>query len=332
MDYVRAIKILFKQLKKNTMNKQFLTIIAFTIIGLSVKAQTIFNNFIPDRAFGSGYITRTIDLDNNGINDFRFHYSNVSGDTILYIETFGENQILVHNLNLPAPLYYRPTIVTTNYLQSYPSLANVDALLPAEMLSTNGDTVYWSSSSVINHNALLFYIQAQGNVINLGISGSQCYDNYYCRLKKPGANNYVYGYIQAFGGMADRALGEFLHIGGTGHNPTINQTAVINFDCTVVTKFEPGTQVPESPTGIFNSSKNNIFSVYPNPAENRINIKADATLLGSVYTIYDNTGKLVLSGKINSENTAIELSGLSTGIYLFNMGERLKQPFKIIKE
>ena len=85
-------------------------------------------------------------------------------------------------------------------------------------------------------------------------------------------------------------------------------------------------------TGINEVSQSNLFSVYPNPAKSQINVKADAKLLGSVYNVYDNTGKLVLSGKINSENTVIELGNLSGGIYLFSVGENLKQTFKVIKQ
>ena len=85
-------------------------------------------------------------------------------------------------------------------------------------------------------------------------------------------------------------------------------------------------------TGINEVSQSNLFSVYPNPANSQINVKANAKLLGSIYTVYDNTGKLVLTGKINSENTVIELGNLSGGIYLFSVGENLKQTFKVIKE
>ena len=87
-----------------------------------------------------------------------------------------------------------------------------------------------------------------------------------------------------------------------------------------------------SNVGINEVSQSNLFSVYPNPAKSQINLKADAKLLGSVFSIYDNTGKLVLSGKINSENTVIELGNLSGGIYMFNVGGNLKQTFKVIKE
>ena len=84
--------------------------------------------------------------------------------------------------------------------------------------------------------------------------------------------------------------------------------------------------------GINEVSQSNLFSVYPNPANSQINVKADAKLLGSIYTVYDNTGKVVLTGKLNSENTTIELSNLSIGIYMFRVGENMKQTFKVIKE
>jgi hypothetical protein len=84
--------------------------------------------------------------------------------------------------------------------------------------------------------------------------------------------------------------------------------------------------------GIHEMAQHNLFSVFPNPAHNVINVKADHKLIGSVFTIYDNTGKAVQSGKINAANTSIELSNLSTGFYMFSLGENRKQSFKIIKE
>lgn len=75
-----------------------------------------------------------------------------------------------------------------------------------------------------------------------------------------------------------------------------------------------------------------VISAYPNPTSTLINFKADTKLLGSVFTIYDNTGRLLMSGKINSEKTTVNLSNFSDGVYLFRVGENLKQTFKIIKE
>ena len=84
--------------------------------------------------------------------------------------------------------------------------------------------------------------------------------------------------------------------------------------------------------GINENSQSNLFSVFPNPAQSVINVKADSKLIGEIYSIYDNTGRVVLTGKLNSQSTTIELGNLSGGIYMFSVGENMKQAFKVIKE
>lgn len=84
--------------------------------------------------------------------------------------------------------------------------------------------------------------------------------------------------------------------------------------------------------GINETSHDNLFSVFPNPAQSVINVKADSKLIGSIYTIYENTGKVVLTGKLNSDNTTIDLGNLTGGTYMFSVGENMKQTFKVIKE
>ena len=100
----------------------------------------------------------------------------------------------------------------------------------------------------------------------------------------------------------------------------------------VLTQQEITSLYTSSILGINEISQSNLFSVFPNPAKNQINIKADATLIGSVYTVFDNQGKIILRGKIISENTIVELENLSVGVYLLNVGENKKQTFKVIKE
>ncbi|MEI6696657.1 MAG: T9SS type A sorting domain-containing protein [Bacteroidota bacterium] len=74
------------------------------------------------------------------------------------------------------------------------------------------------------------------------------------------------------------------------------------------------------------------FNIYPNPANSQINVQINTNLLGSTYTITDQIGKVVLSGKLNAEKSTIELSNLSGGIYLFSIGNNAKQTFKVIKK
>ncbi len=111
-----------------------------------------------------------------------------------------------------------------------------------------------------------------------------------------------------------------------GQKDRIRATAIVSPRASLLTSVGCG------PLGINEISSNNIFSIFPNPAQSVINVKADIKLLGSSYVVYDNTGKTILKGTITSETTIIELGNLSGGIYLLSVGENLKQSFKVIKE
>ena len=111
-----------------------------------------------------------------------------------------------------------------------------------------------------------------------------------------------------------------------GQRDRIRATAIVAPRASLLTSL--GCEV----VGINEINSKNMFSIFPNPAQSVINLSADAKLLGSSYVVYDNIGKIILKGKITSELTTIELDKLSGGIYLFRVGENLKQSFNIIKE
>lgn len=110
-----------------------------------------------------------------------------------------------------------------------------------------------------------------------------------------------------------------------GQKDRIRATAIVAPRASLLTSVGCG------PLGIIESSIN-MFSVYPNPAQSVINIKVNTNLIGSFYVISNNMGQTIIKGKITSEDTTIELGNLSVGIYLFSVGENLKQTFKVIKE
>ena len=83
-------------------------------------------------------------------------------------------------------------------------------------------------------------------------------------------------------------------------------------------------------TGILKPLNKHTIELYPNPTTNQINLKAAVTLLGSVYTVFNNLGKPILSAKIKCEHTIIETSQLSKGVYFIQIGRNNKNVSKII--
>lgn len=70
------------------------------------------------------------------------------------------------------------------------------------------------------------------------------------------------------------------------------------------------------PAGITNNASTHVeFMVYPNPAQNQITIRVEEEVFTS-FEIVSATGTLVQSGSILGEQTQIEISGLSAGMYL----------------
>ena len=84
-------------------------------------------------------------------------------------------------------------------------------------------------------------------------------------------------------------------------------------------------------TGI-NELNGSTVTISPNPTSSKITVQASLALIGEEFTIYDQQGKAVKSGVITAEETEIDLSNLSEGVYLFKAGTEMLETFKIIKQ
>jgi PKD repeat protein len=74
------------------------------------------------------------------------------------------------------------------------------------------------------------------------------------------------------------------------------------------------------------------FTFYPNPTTDQITIISDIQLLGSIYTIYDYTGKAVLTGTVLSEKSVIDLGNLSNGHYFLSVDKNEKEIINVINK
>ena len=81
-------------------------------------------------------------------------------------------------------------------------------------------------------------------------------------------------------------------------------------------------------------NKNNIenFKVYPNPVKNAIHISVGTEFIGNRYAITSISGQKVSEGKIEKEESVVNIQDLSEGIYFMKLDENIHQSFKIIKQ
>ncbi len=93
-----------------------------------------------------------------------------------------------------------------------------------------------------------------------------------------------------------------------------------------------GQIIVQNTTGITENQLQTNISVFPNPATDLITVKTSNDILGLTFIITDQTGRQVLTGKLNNETTSVDISELATGVYLFQVGQQRRQTFKVIKK
>ncbi len=78
----------------------------------------------------------------------------------------------------------------------------------------------------------------------------------------------------------------------------------------------------------------NGLKVYPNPANNYINIEFESVAdIAGNYSLFDVNGRLLENGVLNSSITKLNLEDKSNGIYVIIITSGLRQErFKIIKQ
>ena len=74
-----------------------------------------------------------------------------------------------------------------------------------------------------------------------------------------------------------------------------------------------------------NEEEETEFKIYPSPAQDYIQVVAEAQFRGLTYSIFDIQGKLVHTGNMqNQGSTRIDVSQFSTGMYAIQISDSLK--------
>jgi hypothetical protein len=89
-------------------------------------------------------------------------------------------------------------------------------------------------------------------------------------------------------------------------------------------------QVNQQPLEVPQFELSESITVFPNPTVAAIFFKTKENLINEKVSIYNTTGQLVIEKRINSDNS-VDLSELSTGIYIIQVSSDKTKSFKIIK-
>lgn len=274
-----------------------------------------------------------MEMINDLVNNLQ-SYSNVNPNKIRILGTSNgaglANRIFIENTNPSIDIvcaivshlndyqyhfedFYKPSGVTepnSSYC-SYDVVASPLTSRKYLSISNTNDPIipYFGGNSVVGANFLAadtaaFYIAThkgyQGGIIATGTT-----------MGNPAITEYAY------------LAGDVVHVkGDAGHQANATQKNYITdyfSDCELVAGI-----------GEIDISE---IEVYPNPANNIVNLKVDATILSAYYTIFDISGQALLFGRINSENHKVNITNLSKGVYFLVVeGKDLKSVVKVIKE
>jgi hypothetical protein len=240
-------------------------------------------------------------------------WQNILNDTTLVLHS-GDNS----HPNIDGSYVAALTIFSSIWKQSSFGLTYTAGLSSqlAQYYQTKSDNTVFNSTTdwnlLINNPSANFSESISGNTATFTNSSSSV--------------NSTLNYSWDFGDGNTSSIQNPSHTYAT--NGTYTVTLIASnciFSDTVTKTIQIGTNSMEENT-------NANFEFYPNPATNQITLKVDNQLLGSIYTICDNTGKSVLNGYILSENSVINLENLSKGFYLLSIAENLERTVKVIKE
>ncbi|MFN7611208.1 MAG: T9SS type A sorting domain-containing protein, partial [bacterium] len=84
-------------------------------------------------------------------------------------------------------------------------------------------------------------------------------------------------------------------------------------------------------TGL-NQEEHTDFTLFPNPATDKIAINTDEPLIGSTFQVYDQVGRLVFKGNITNSNTILALTGFSKGMYTLHIEGQGRRSFMVQKD
>jgi Secretion system C-terminal sorting domain/Beta-propeller repeat len=88
---------------------------------------------------------------------------------------------------------------------------------------------------------------------------------------------------------------------------------------------------PSTTNDLLNYYSEVVVSIYPNPADNKLNIRIKNEKQAIEYSIVNSFGQMVLNGKFIDEINTVDISRFAKGLYLLKVEKNKNQIFKFMK-
>ncbi len=151
-------------------------------------------------------------------------------------------------------------------------------------------------------------VSITGNVFTLGVDWIDGTNTIFSAGGNPAGSSY-----STDGGMTWTTIDSEQHIGVEFLNENVGFSGYFNTDATTqgIWKWQPNT-----PTNVSTTDLSTDINIYPNPTKEKITV----TNVNNAYiSIFDLSGRLLLSKSANSNNVIFNLSSLNTGTYILKI-------------
>jgi hypothetical protein len=134
------------------------------------------------------------------------------------------------------------------------------------------------------------------------------------------------GKASGSGGNGSYSVGQVVYTTNTSSSGSVAQGVQQTFDITVFNSIDEARNISL------------LCKAYPNPTIDKLMIKIDASTTNRnqtlCYQLYDITGKILQSQKIEDDETSISMEGLVSATYFLKISDYNKviKTFKIIKK
>lgn len=198
---------------------------------------------------------------------------------------------------------------------------------------------YGVNKQGMNCVEVIVYGSEDNATVSTFVPDTNTWYHYICTKSDDNYNLYINGTLSSSGSFVSFPVKGFFVVGAV--RGSINDTAFSNFFNGQIddigfwnrslTESEVKNLYNNSVLGVEESSTTNFYSIFPNPTQNQITIQIPNDIKATRYIVTNCLGNSLLTGELSNGKSTIDVSNLSDGLYLIQIGVGIKHTFTLVK-